>query len=304
MFTPAAYPPGTIAELKRLGVDTVHVYMHWADIAPDPTSVSRPSFDASDPAAYPAAGWAAYDAIVRETKAEGMGVILDLVAPPPRWASGKGAPHPETQPQWRPSAREYGQFVRAVATRYSGHYAPPGSSTPLPRVYSWAIWNEPNLGFQLAPEVENGTQIEVAPLLYRGIVDAAWSALHATGHGDDTILIGELGPEGATFAGAPGLFGAMPPLRFLRALYCVDSSYRPLQRPRRPTARLPDHRSRLQALRRRSSRPVPRHRLRRPSLPVRAAAQRGCPQRARLRRPSGHPQAAAHTRHAPARVRL
>ncbi len=228
MFTPAAYPPGTIAELKHLGVDTVHVYMHWADIAPDPTSVSRPSFDATDPDAYPAAGWAPYDAIVRETKAEGMAVMLDLIPPPPRWASGKGAPHPATQPEWRPSASEYEQFVHAVGTRYSGHYVPPGSSSPLPRVDSWAIWNEPNLGVYLAPEVKHHTQIEVAPMLYRGIVNAAWSALHATGHGGDTILIGELGPAGATFANAPGLFGAMAPLRFLRALYCVDSSYRPL----------------------------------------------------------------------------
>lgn len=227
MFTPAAYPPGTIAELKRLGVDTVHVYMHWADIAPDPTSTTKPGFDATDPAAYPAAGWAAYDAIVRETKAAGMGVMLDLVPPPPRWASGKGAPHPATQPEWRPSASEFEQFVRAVGTRYSGHYTPPGSSTPLPRVDEWAIWNEPNLGIELAPEVKNHTQIEVAPMLYRGIVDAAWSALHATGHGGDTILIGEVAPAGV--ASGVGLFNNMPALRFLRALYCVDASYRQLR---------------------------------------------------------------------------
>jgi hypothetical protein len=59
-------------------------------------------------------------------------------------------------------------------------------------------------------------------------VNAAWNGLHTTGHGHDTILIGELAPAGATFAGAPGLFGNMAGLRFLRALYCVDSSYRRL----------------------------------------------------------------------------
>ena len=42
------------------------------------------------------------------------------------------------------------------------------------------------------------------------------------------ILIGEIAPAGATFRGAPGFFGNMAPLRFLRAMYCVDSSYRPL----------------------------------------------------------------------------
>lgn len=216
----------TLAELKRLGVDTVHVYMHWADIAPDPSSTTKPSFDAPDPAAYPPAGWAAYDTIVRDVKADGMGVILDLVPPPPHWASAPGAPDPATQPEWRPSASEFGQFVRAVGTRYSGHYVPPGGSAPLPRVTQWSIWNEPNLGIELAPEVENHTQIEVAPSLYRGIVNVAWRALHATGHGRDTILIGELAPAGVS--SGVGLFNNMPPLRFLRALYCVGADYKPL----------------------------------------------------------------------------
>ena len=233
MFTPAneliVNPAGTLDELKRLGVDSVHIYLHWADIAPDPTSAAKPVFDATDPAAYPAAGWAPFDTIVRDTKARGIGLVVDLVPPPPLWAAGKGAPHPALQPEWRPNAAEFEQFVEAVATRYSGHYIPPGSTAPLPRVSRWSIWNEPNLGIELAPEVKQHTQIEQSGLLYRGIVNAAWNGLHATGHGSDTILIGELAPAGATFPGAPGLFGNMPPLRFLRALYCVDASYKPLQ---------------------------------------------------------------------------
>lgn len=235
MFTPAGelMPPNdpntALDQLKRLGIDTIHIYMHWADIAPDPSSRTKPSFDAADPAAYPAAGWAPYDAIVRDVKAHGMSLIVDLVPPPPDWASGPGAPDPSKQPEWRPSASEFGQFVRAVGTRYSGRYVPPGSSSPLPRVRQWSIWNEPNIGSQLAPEVQNHTQIEVSGELYRGIANAAWSALHATGHGHDMILIGELAPEGATFSGAPGLFGAMAPLRFLNALYCVNSKGEPLR---------------------------------------------------------------------------
>jgi hypothetical protein len=234
MFTPAnelmispEQTKQTLDELKKLGIDTIHVYMHWADLAPDPTSRTKPSFDATDPAAYPAASWAPYDTIVRDVKTEGMGLILDLVPPPPDWASAPGAPHPAKQPEWRPSASEYGQFVDAVGTRYSGHYVPPGGSAPLPRVSQWSIWNEPNLGIELAPEVENHTQIEVSGALYRGLVDSAWKALHATGHGQDTILIGELAPAGVS--SGVGLFNNMPPLRFLRALYCVDSSYRLLK---------------------------------------------------------------------------
>jgi hypothetical protein len=233
MFTSAAEiianPSGTLDELHRLGVDTVHLYLHWADIAPDPTARTRPSFNATDPGAYPAAGWAVFDTIVRDIRARGMSLDLALVPPPPAWAAGPGAPDPRTQPEWRPSAREFGQFVRAVGTRYSGHYVPSGGSSPLPRVDFWSIWNEPNFGVQLAPQAVDGSRIEVSPRYYRALVDAAWSALESTGHGHDTTLIGELDPAGETIGGGPGNFNAMAPLRFLRALYCVDSSYRPLR---------------------------------------------------------------------------
>ncbi len=226
MFTAggvSTYTPANLDLLKGLGVDWLHIYMHWADIAPDPTSKHKPLFDATDPAAYPAAGWAPYDAVLQAAAARHISVDLGLVPPPPNWASGKGAPHPSTQPEWKPSAAEYGQWVHAVAVRYSGHYTPPGASRPLPRVSFWSIWNEPNIGNELGPEVEPHTQVEVAARLYRGLVNAAWSAFQATGHGHDTILIGELAPEGRS-KGAPGLFGAMPPLRFLYALYCVNSA--------------------------------------------------------------------------------
>ncbi|MGI8715036.1 MAG: hypothetical protein ACR2NR_18010 [Solirubrobacteraceae bacterium] len=231
MFTAALEltdnPVGTLNNLQSLGVDRVHIYMHWADIAPDPTSRHRPAFNAADPAAYPAKGWAAFDAVIRDAKARGIGVDLALVAPPPLWAAGKGAPGSQPQPEWHPSAAEFGEFVHAAGVRYGGTYVPSGASRPLPRVDFWSIWNEPNLGTQLAPEARAHGQIEVAPDLYRGIVDAAWSAFAATGHGHDTLLIGELAPAGESHG--VGNFNNMPPLRFLRALYCVGADYRPLQ---------------------------------------------------------------------------
>jgi hypothetical protein len=222
-------PAQTLDQIKRLGAERVHIYLHWTDIAPNVSSTVRPSFNAADPAAYPPAGWAMFDTIIRDTKARGLGVDLALVAPPPRWASGKGAPHPSTQTEWRPSATEFGQFVTAVATRYSGHYIPPDATRPLPRVDFWSIWNEPDNGTQLAPQAVDHSQVEVSPTLYRKLLDAAWTALQATGHGHDTILIGEIAPAGSTTGVGPGNFNSMPPLRFLRALYCVDSSYRQLR---------------------------------------------------------------------------
>ncbi len=219
--------PAVLAQLKALGVDRVHIYMHWADIAPDPGSLRRPAFDAADPAAYPPVGWAPYDAEIRALGKLHIGADLDLVAPPPDWAEGNGAPQPHAHPEWKPNAPEFGQFVRAVATRYDGHYTPAGASSPLPRVGFWSIWNEPDLGTQIAPEAVDDHQVEVAPRYYRAIVEAAWSQLHATGHGHDNILIGEIAPAGVR--SGVGEFNQMQPLRFLRALYCVDAEYQPLR---------------------------------------------------------------------------
>ncbi|MGI8713653.1 MAG: hypothetical protein ACR2NR_10810 [Solirubrobacteraceae bacterium] len=216
--------------LHRLGVDDVRLDMNWSRIAPDPVSFHAPAFDATDPDAYPATSWAVYDAILRGLTARHIGVDLALIGPPPFWAEGRGDPKRTTQAQWKPDAAQYAHWVTAVGTRYSGHFTPPGATHPLPRIDFWSIWNEPNNGQDLAPETPHpGSPVEVAPKLYRGLVNAAWAALHATGHGRDRILIGELAPAGATFKGAPGLFSAMTPLRFLRALYCVGSDYQQLR---------------------------------------------------------------------------
>lgn len=220
-------PTGDIAQLKALGVDRVHIPLQWSHVAPDVTSTHKPAVDLANPASYPASGWAPYDTVVKDLKAAHIGIDLAVTWAPPRWAEGKGAPHPATQTEWEPSAADYGDFVRAVATRYSGHYTPPGASTPLPRVNFWSIWNEPDLGANLAPEV-NKAGLMVAPRYYRAFADAAWTAFHATGHGRDTILFGELAPAGI-HSGTIGYFNSMPPLQFLRALYCVDKNYKPLQ---------------------------------------------------------------------------
>ncbi len=202
----------------------------WAGIAPDPAARRPPQrFDGSRPSAYPGAGWSIYDRIVRAAQAREISLDLTLTGPAPRWAAGRDAPGGPFRTAWKPSARAFGAFVAAVGARYSGTYTPAGAASPLPRVSFWSIWNEPNYGPNLAPQAVDFSTVEVAPALYRGLLDAAWAALHRTGHGDDTILIGELAPRGITTGDNPGNFSGMVPLRFIRALYCVDASYRPLR---------------------------------------------------------------------------
>jgi hypothetical protein len=225
-----ADPAGTLQTLKGLGVSRVRVTVNWSTIAPSATSFHKPRrFNAASPGAYPARNWTVYDAIVREAQADGIGLDFMLTGPAPLWATGRGMPRGGPYGQWKPSAREFNSFVRAVGTRYSGSYRPRGAASALPRVNFWSIWNEPNYGIDLAPQAIANDTIETGAAEYRGLLDAAWSGLRSTGHrpGRDTILIGETAPRGLDHP--IGNFSGVKPLRFLRALYCVDSRYRQLR---------------------------------------------------------------------------
>ncbi len=238
-----ADPSGTLARMRALGADVVRVSVPWQAVAPSPGSARAPAgFSASDPASYPPANWRLWDEIVVDAGRDGLTVDLDLMGGAPRWALGPGRPKGNSNPNWEPSPAAYGAFVQAVATRYSGAYDPragavvpvapadlPGAPGDLPRVAFWSIWNEPNYGPSLAPQgVPGDLAVENSPHMYRRMVDAAWAGLTAAGHGPgtDTILFGEFAPRGEN---RWGVFSGMTPLNFLRALYCVDSSYRELR---------------------------------------------------------------------------
>jgi hypothetical protein len=233
VYTSTAGAINTLDRLQRLGVDSLRVTVLWKAIAPAPTASAVPAgFDATNPASYPAAAWAPYDRLVALARARGIAVLLNLTAPGPLWAMARGAPSTRYADHWMPSAAAFGQFVAAVGRRYSGTYTPPGATAPLARVSYWSIWNEPNQPGWLAPQRQSEGG-ELAPALYRDYADTAWTALSRTAHGSgrDTFLIGELAPEGCEPAGPcafSGLNAPIPPIPFLRALYCVDSSYRPL----------------------------------------------------------------------------
>lgn len=222
----------TLDALSALGVDRVRVTVLWQAIAPDSASSHRPRhFDASDPAAYPARAWQPYDRLVALAAARGIAVDFNLTAPGPLWAMVTPAPSTRVANHYRPSPGDFGRFVQAVGRRYSGGYRPAGGQGPaLPRVSFWTVWNEPNQPGWLAPQWRSlsGQRVPDSPRLYRLYADAGFRGLALSGHSPahDTILIGELAPEGsqATAEESP-----ISPMRFLRALYCVDDAYRPLR---------------------------------------------------------------------------
>jgi hypothetical protein len=96
----------------------------------------------------------------------------------------------------------------------------------------WEIWNEPNWGVSLEPQMALHPLRIVAAPVYRDMLDAAWSALKRAGGGHDTIITGGLSPRGITVPPETALAAAVnvsSPIGFTQTLYCVDSSYRPLR---------------------------------------------------------------------------
>ena len=234
-------PSATLMQMRDLGVGMIRVAIRWDTIAPSPNSFKAPhGFKASDPAAYRAAVWAPYDAIVTDAAADGIKVIS--TSSEERHSGGQDRDSRERSRDIHSTtgndpATQYASFVRALGTRYSGNYDPvtksiaPGDSADLPRVSFWSVWNEPDYGPSLAPQALPGhAGVEDSPRMYRALIDAAWSSLKATGHGSDTIIFGEFTPRNRTYStNTFGDFNGMWPLVFLRALYCVKAHYQELR---------------------------------------------------------------------------
>ena len=226
-----------MAEAKALGFNRIRVSVYWNLLAQDPGSEQKPAGDASDPHWY-GDRWTRYDRIVQSAAAHGMGLLFSVTGPSPLWATGTPEQgRSDVADTWDPSAKDFGEFVTAVGRRYSGSWQeeqvqpaplpvlPPtvNKTSPLPRVDHWSIWNEPNHGGWLTPQWDGKPLTLQSSRIYRGLLDAGWAALQGSGHGSDTILIGETSPAGLN----AGLTRGPHPLRFVRELYCLGNNLRP-----------------------------------------------------------------------------
>jgi hypothetical protein len=216
-----------LVRMAQLGVDRVRVSVVWGLVAPNQYSTHRPRFDATNPAAYPTGRWFRYDTVVRYANALGLKVYFQLTVPAPYWAVPARGPAQGYRWSQLPSPKEFGEFATAVGRRYNGTFIPRPGQPALPKVDYWGLWNEPNIGGWLTPQWRKfqGQWVPSAPVIYRHLVDQGWAALQATGHAGDTVLIGETAAKGF---GWPGFGASIKPMPFLRALYCLDSNYRPL----------------------------------------------------------------------------
>jgi aryl-phospho-beta-D-glucosidase BglC (GH1 family) len=206
--------------MKALGVDAVRVSVLWDAVA----GKKKPK-NGANPRSYKLANWDKYDDLVRAAQGYGIQVYLDVTPPGPRWTQAK-ANDPANQKTWKPNAHQFGLFYQAVAKRFSGSYHDENEDKGvLPRVSWWGIGNEPNQGGWLMPQARRigGHIVPTSPAIYRDLLVAGAGALIRTGHGGDTINMGETAPLGV----AP--VSERRPLRpalFLRELFCLNSHLR------------------------------------------------------------------------------
>ncbi|HEV2724325.1 MAG TPA: hypothetical protein VGV10_06800 [Thermoleophilaceae bacterium] len=248
LHRPAAEVRRTAQRIASLGADRVRLTASWGALAPGTENRRKPRFDAADSRDYPREPFTRLDRAVKEVRRAGMEVMIDLAFFAPRWAVASGNPV-DRRHAWRPSAHEFGLFARAVAERYSGHFADPADrDASLPGVRLWTTWNEPNHPVFLRPQWERvparrpdrrgrpgrrrgsvvgkGGWRPASPHLYRRMHDAAYDQVKEVRPGNE-VLIGGLASEAEPGRGARRGIG---PLRFTRELACVGASLRPLRR--------------------------------------------------------------------------
>lgn len=192
-------PDKALDTIDDLGAQAVRIQLSWQLVAPEPDSKVAPSFNQTDPNAYPAGAWARYDAAIAGARARGLKVLLTIAGGAPKWAT-KGKRDYVT----RPDATAFGKFATAVGRRYRS------------QVSWWSVWNEPNLGKLLKP-IKGAESARI----YRNLYLKAYAGLRSAGV-SAPILIGELAPIGNSIPNN----GTIRPLRFLREVLCLDNRYR------------------------------------------------------------------------------
>jgi hypothetical protein len=204
LLTDTREGPEAVAAWREIGVDVVRLHASWSRVAPAGRRKPRGFRAASHRSRR--YRWSVLDRAVRLVRENGMRLMLTVTGPGPVWTS-RGAP--TRKGSYKPSPREFRAFARAVATRYGDD------------VDRYLIWNEPNLSISPRKECSRRPRVCVAvsPHIYRALVRAAGPAIERADPGAE-IVIGEL---------APLPLGGLGPIRFLREMACVTSSYEPIR---------------------------------------------------------------------------
>jgi hypothetical protein len=210
-------------KMASAGVEMVRVTVLWSVVADHAKTGKRnrrrfARYGAANPKAYPKLNWDRYDRLVRATRSLGLVPYFDVTPPGPRWGHAR-APRSQraNRRTWKPKAGQFAKFVTAVGKRFDGTYLDENDDHQrIPRVFVWALGNEPNQGGWLTPQWQHGKL--ASPRLYRALYFAGRRALEKTGHGGDAIFAGETAPLGSSQRSTRS---PVRPKAFIRQLLCA-----------------------------------------------------------------------------------
>lgn len=161
---------------------------------------NRQPADATNPD-DPAYDWTRVDQVLIGLDQAGITPIVSTYSTPNFAVDGRNTRFPSAYNPNAPIPQAFGQFMRAVATRYSGFYVDPSPGSgpaTLPRVRHFEIWNEPNLKnffrFNNASNVGK----------YKGLVKQAYTNIKAA-QPNAIVIAGVGGPRSS---GGNGNVGA------------------------------------------------------------------------------------------------
>jgi hypothetical protein len=198
-----------LAHMRQAGAGWVRIDVSWDAVAPP--GARPPGFDAANPG-DPNYDWGKTDWAVLRAAAHGLKPFINI-SEAPAWAQrGVGGREGTTNPD----PGELAAFAHAAALRYSGRFA------GLPRVSAWEAWNEVNASFFFVPQWKGKPNGEaLSPVLYRRLLNQFADAIHGV---DPTNLVigGSLYPFALDRPNAQ----AIPPLKFMRYLFCLSGKLR------------------------------------------------------------------------------
>lgn len=190
--------------LNQANGELARINLYWSQ-----SVGGSPPVTPTDPA-DPSYNWSVTDAAVISAAKHHVTPVLTVFAAP-TWAEGPRRPADVRTGAWKPDARRFGQFARAVARRYSGKYTDAG--VKLPRVRYYEAWNEPNLPNYISPQW-NGKK-PAAPGIYRNLLNEFYAGVHSVGK-KNRVIAGGTSPFGDPPGGK-----RMHPYFFWREVLCL-----------------------------------------------------------------------------------
>lgn len=167
--------PAMLDKARGANATIVRTLVDWSKTAPTRPKNAVNPFD-------PAYRFSDIDELVRNAQVRGLEVLITIWGTP-KWANGGKTPNNVPR-----QMRDFTNFARAVASRYSGRFA------DYPFVKHYSIWNESNLQLFLSPQFDAKGR-SVGPRLYAKLAAAGYAGIKK-GNRRAVVAIGETSSHG------------------------------------------------------------------------------------------------------------